>query len=579
MSVLSTLGRLLVGDIPASDVQTRVAAEVFPSWEQQLTAFHNRRAPAWGPASVDDALTVPAIFRAVTLISNTVGMLNLETYRNKVLITDPLEVPRITIRPNPRSRPRDFWRDTAFYLATRGEAWWYIAKRDVDGNPISLFPVPPWEIVVEKDPRNRLEPTIRWADRLMDNDDLRQITYLPDRDGLRGVGPLQMCGAAVSISVEAQTWAANFFAGSVPSIVGSTEMDMSPAEAAILDDQWAAKASNLPRWLPLGIKVEDFSVDMSKAQAVEQRRFNDGQAAVMFGIPGSLLEYSMPGSSLTYQNVEGEYTKLVRTCLQPNYLEPIEQEMSDLLTRTHTSRFNTNEVTRADLKSRSEVYKNLIDAGVAPEVAAQIVGFETLDPDAINIAPVPASPPGAEITTLPPDIRSSHTSVSVRCQQCNKLLAEFASPPYRMTCSRCKAVTASNGHVQEHPMLEMMRAAVGREQPNNITVNPPSIHFETGAFRIAATDLSPMAELAGSITELAARPAPVNEITVQPADVHIDEGAVRVEFTPSPVTVEAPHITVEPPVVNVNVPEQRPMRKQIGRDPEGNILSITEEPA
>jgi HK97 family phage portal protein len=561
MSVLSTLGRLLVGDIPASDVQTRSAAEVFPSWEQQLAAFHNRRAPAWGPASVDDALTVPAIFRAVTLISNTVGMLNLETYRNKVLITDPLEVPRITIRPNPRSRPRDFWRDTAFYLATRGEAWWYIAKRDVDGNPISLFPVPPWEIVVEKDPRNRLEPTIRWADRLMDNDDLRQITYLPDRDGLRGVGPLQMCGAAVSISVEAQTWAANFFAGSVPSIVGSTEMDMSPAEAAILDDQWAAKASNLPRWLPLGIKVEDFSVDMSKAQAVEQRRFNDGQAAVMFGIPGSLLEYSMPGSSLTYQNVEGEYTKLVRTCLQPNYLEPIEQEMSDLLTRTHTSRFNTNEVTRADLKSRSGVYKDLVEAGVAGPVAAQIVGFETLDPDAINIAPVPASPPGAEITTLPPDIRSSHTSVSVRCQQCNKLLAEFASPPYRMTCSRCKAVTASNGHVQEHPMLDVMRAAVSREQPNNITVNPPAIHFEAGAFRVEATDLSPMTALASSITELAARPLP--DITVQPAEVHIDEGAVRVELNPSPVVL----------------PEPRPMTKRIERDAEGNIATITEEPA
>jgi hypothetical protein len=84
-----------------------------------------------------------------------------------------------------------------------------------------------------------------------------------------------------------------------------------------------------------------------------------------------------------------------------------------------------------------------------------------------------------------------------------------------MTCSRCKAVTASNGHVQDHPMLDVMRAAVGREQPNNITVNPPSIHFETGAFRIAATDLSPMAELAGSITELAARPAPVNEIRLR----------------------------------------------------------------
>lgn len=445
---LKDFGRMLRG-LPSENVQTRAAAEVFPSWEQQLAAFHRLPQP-WAPASVDEALSVPSIFRAVTLISNTVGMLNLETYRNKLLLTDPLDVPRITIRPNPRTRPRVFWRDTAFYLSTRGEAWWWIARRDVDGNPISLFPVPPWEITVEQNPSNRLEPTIRWADRLMRNEDMRQITYMPDHSGLRGVGPLQMCGAAVSVAVEAQSWAANFFSGSVPSIIGQTDMDLSPEDAERLDAQWAEKASNLPRWLGLGVKVEDFSLDAAKAQMVESRRFNDGQAAVMFGIPGSLLEYSMPGSSLTYQNVEGEYTKLVRTCLQPNYLEPIEQEMSDLLTRTHTSRFNTNEVTRADLKTRASVYKDLVGAGVAPEVAAQIVGFETLDPDAINVSPVPSSPPQADVDRLPPDIRSSHTSSEVRCdgmttkrrhgvpriERCNKLLSDSGS--FIGPCPRCK---------------------------------------------------------------------------------------------------------------------------------------------
>jgi HK97 family phage portal protein len=454
MSLLSTLGKMLVGDLPPAEIQTR--AGEYPSWEQQIAAFHRLPQP-WAPASVDEALSVPAIFRAVTLIANTVGMLNLETYRNKVLLTDPLDVPRITIRPNPRSRPRVFWRDTAFYLATRGEAWWWTARRDIDGNSISLFPVPPWEITVEANPSNRLEPRIRWADRLMRNEDMRQITYMPDHSGLRGVGPLQMCGAAVSVSVEAQHWAANFFSGSVPSIIGQTEEDLSPEEAQLLDEQWAEKPSNLPRWVGKGMKLDDFGLDAAKAQMTETRRFNDGQAAVMFGIPGSLLEYSMPGSSLTYQNVEGEYTKFVRTCLQPNYLEPIEQEMSDLLTRTHIARFNTNEVQRADIKTRSEVFKNLTEAGVAPEVAAQIVGFETLDPDAINIAPVPASPPQADVDRLPPDIRSARSSAEVRCdgmatkrrhgvsriERCNKLLSTTGM--FNGSCPRCKKQHAAEG--------------------------------------------------------------------------------------------------------------------------------------
>lgn len=447
---LADYWRMLRGET----VEVEARAGAYPSWEEQVAAFHHLPQP-WAMASPDEALSVPAIFRAVTLIANTVGMLNLETYRNRRLLTDPLEVPRITVRPNPRTQPRVFFRDTAYYLATRGEAWWWIARRDVDGNPISLFPVPPWEITVEANSRNRLEPTIKWADKVMPNADMRHITYMPDRTGLRGVGPLQMCGAAVSVAVEAQNWAANFFSGSVPSIIGQTDMELSKDDADRLDEQWSEKPSNLPRWLGLGIKVEDFSLDASKAQMVETRRFNDGQAAVMFGIPGSLLEYSMPGSSLTYQNVEGEYTKLVRTCLQPNYLEPIEQEMSDLLTRTHTTRFNVNEVQRADLKTRSEVFKNLTDAGVAPEVSAQIVGFETLDPDAINVAPVPASPPQADVDRLPPDVRTARASGDVRCdgmttkrrhginriERCNRLLSTEGA--FAGQCPRCKKVYAA----------------------------------------------------------------------------------------------------------------------------------------
>jgi HK97 family phage portal protein len=444
MSFLDALGDFLFG--ASTDVQTR--AGEFPSWEQQLAAFHKLPRP-WATASPDEALTVPAIFRAVTLIANTIGMLNLETFRNRILLTDPLDIPRITIRPNPFTTPRVFYRDTGFYVASRGEAWWWVARRDSDGLAQSLFPVPPWEITVEHNPRNRLKPFIRWRDKLMPNEDMRHITYMPDREGLRGVGPLQMCGAAISVSVEAQHWAANFFSGSVPSVVGETDMDLSPEDADRLDEQWAEKPSNLPRWLPLGLKIRDFGFDPSKAQLVESRRYNDGQAAVMFGIPGSLLEYAVPGSSLTYQNLEGEYTKFVRTCLQPNYLEPIEQEMSDLLVRSQAARFNANEVQRADLKTRSEVYKNLTEASVRPEVAAQIVGFETLDPAPINVAPVPFAPPQAIPDRVPPDVRSAAESSEVRCDgmdtkrshgisriaRCNRLLSRTGS--YVGSCPRC----------------------------------------------------------------------------------------------------------------------------------------------
>src|SRR5688500_8150717 len=108
MGFLSELGRMLIGE--PTEVQAR---SDFPSWETQIAAFHRLPQP-WSIASPDEALTVPAIFRAVTLIANTVGMLNLEVYRNRVLLSD--DIPKVATRPNPFSTPREFFRNTAFYM-------------------------------------------------------------------------------------------------------------------------------------------------------------------------------------------------------------------------------------------------------------------------------------------------------------------------------------------------------------------------------------------------------------------------------------------------------------------------------
>ena len=48
---------------------------------------------------------------------------------------------------------------------------------------------------------------------------------------------------------------------------------------------------------------------------LDARAHQDGEAARMFGIPGTLLEYNAPGSSLTYQNISEVFTLFVKSCL------------------------------------------------------------------------------------------------------------------------------------------------------------------------------------------------------------------------------------------------------------------------
>jgi HK97 family phage portal protein len=420
------------------DFQTRSVD--FPSFEQQMAAIWARQKQPrpWRSSSINEALGVPAIFSAVSLISNTVGTLSLEGFQLGQLLTDRAQIPRLIVRPNPFSTPRDFFRDTAFYLATRGEAWWWIAARDVDDAPMSLYPVPPWEITVAQNDRNRLRPVITWLNREMRNEDMRHITYLPSHDGLRGVGPLQMCGAAASVTVEAQEWAANFFAGSTPSIIGETDMDLSPEDMTKLDDQWNEKPSNLPRWVDNGLKVKDFTLDPSKAQLTESRQHQVGEVARMFSMPGALIEYQMSGSSLTYQNQSDIWNDFQRRCLSPHYLEPIEQEISDLLTRATVARFNTNQLLRADVKTRFEVYESgVVKSGVLTVEEAR--KMEGLDPGAVDFAPVPLSPPQAVPNVLPFQQRSLKDA---HCPKCGKLVGRHDGA-FETKCQRCGTLVAA----------------------------------------------------------------------------------------------------------------------------------------
>ena len=457
---------------------------------------------AWRAASIREALGVPAIFRAVTLISGAVGSLGVEAYRKGVLLSDD-DTPRLIQRPDPFRIPRDFYRDTAFDFATRGEFWWWIAKRDADGNALSLIRVPPWEITVEANNFDRLRPKILWLGREIPRDDIRQGTFQLDDSGLRGVGPLQRCGAAVSVAVESQEWAANFFAedGGYPSLVIKTVDELGQDENGVneadtLRDQWMSKPHNTPRIIDSGIEsVEEFGANVQSGQMLAAREFNKGDAANIFGIPGELLEYGRPGSSLVYQNVAEIFTRFVKTPLAPDYLEPIEQHMSDLLPRSTVARFNVKGFMRADAKTRWEVYQ-IAAAVLGQEEAATLAREqEGLAPGDVEFAPVPFAPPQAVPDLLPinRDLRVASQDGAIhdwRCSECGRKLAESAGPGTTVRC-RCKAVNTV-------PLLEVRTAEAPQREPIIITPSAPTITVHPAAAPNVSTS-SPVTFAPGSI--------------------------------------------------------------------------------
>jgi len=452
MSVASFLRDMFAPGIPDAP-ETRSGDSI-----ADLVARLGYSARPWRPASAREALGVPAIFRAVSLIAGVTGALSLDVYRRGVKI-DAEDRPRIVVRPDPLAKPRTFFRNTGWNLATLGESWWWVSKRNPSTlEALSLLNLDPKEVFVEENERDPRFPDVTWRNlttkrptpvnmKAASVDDFRHLTFMQLPGELRGVGPLQLCGAAISVAVESQEFAANFYGegGYASTIIkasgtlGVTEDADGQTEADRLRAAWVSGANNVPKVIDQGIEsVEEHEPDVARVQALLARDYSNGEAARMFGMPGSLLDYSTPGSSLTYQSIEGEFMKWVRAGLWPYFLEEIEQEMSDLLTRSSVARFNIDALERADIKTRYEVYSLGITAGVlTPELAQEKEGIVAGD---VENAPIPFAAPQAIPTSI-----AARSAEQVRCdgtrilkgimRPCGKLLAEAG--PFVGTCSRC----------------------------------------------------------------------------------------------------------------------------------------------
>jgi HK97 family phage portal protein len=489
-----------------------------PDMDTQLASLRQWQGSArpWRAPSITEALGVPAIQRAVTLIANVAGSLSVQGYQSGALMT---EAPRLIQRPDPYSTPQEFYRDSTYNIATRGECVWWIASVNSFEQPTALIVVPLAELRVEQNDRNRLFPTYTWGTVKSTrystaNREGRfvHITYLKEPGALRGVGPLQLAGAATSVSVEAQEFAANYYAtGGYPSMLISSELELTDAEALALKTAWTTSPSNMPKVISgEGLEAKEFATNVQGAQMLEAREHQNGDAARMFGIPGSLVEYGAPGSSLTYQNLAEVWNQFVKGCLAPNYLEPMEQALTDLLPRAQTARFYVEGLLRADIKTRYEVYGMGITSGVlAVEQAQQM---ENLIPGSVEVAPVPYTAPSAIPASLPVQralgptrcdgLMTKRRSGVPRVERCNRLLAEYGT--FTGMCPRCKKVYEAPAPAPSAEVLQMR-------------------------------------DMVAAITALAERTIPAPVVNLGQPDVHVTiaEGAVQVDVHEAPPPPEA----------------------------------------
>lgn len=247
----------------------------------------------------------------------------------------------------------------------------------------------------------------------------------------------------------------------------------------------------------------------------------------------------------------------------------------------------------------AQTIRTLVDGGYRPDTVVGAVKARNWNLlDHTGMFSVQLQPPGTkapEVTKPVVPQLTAGRSEEVRCGTCDRLLAESATPPYRIVCSRCKNVTETDG--VQRGEFDGLIAALSRER--TVTVTSPEVRPE---IHVAAPDMRAVELLVTAVRSLMEREqaAPIVNIAglsvappivnIAPAEVHLpapiihveplSEETIRALTTPQPLVAPVVNV-ITPPELNVHIlsePRSRKRTKVTKRNNVGQVdETVTEE--
>jgi HK97 family phage portal protein len=325
----------------------------------------------------DSALTLSAVYRAVTLLSGTIAALPWHVYRRQpngainVDYTHPLY--RVL-----HDAPYHLYTSYKFREMMMGHIlladgnFYGIINRDPLTNQTA-------SIKAIINPKN-VRPVLATDDQLWyfvngyaEPFPMRDIFHVSafGFDGIKGRTPISVAREAFGMGLTLQEFGQRFFAnGSHLGGVIEHPQRMQPQEYERFRDSWERAYSSVMKTGKTGIleggaKFNRIGIAPEEAQFLQSRKFSIDEVARIFGLPPHMLA-QMDGA--TFSNIEHQAIELVQyTLLQ--ICKNIESESNRKLVKTNEqgyiySQFNLDGLLRGDSASRAAYLSTLVNAGI-----------------------------------------------------------------------------------------------------------------------------------------------------------------------------------------------------------------------
>lgn len=281
------------------------------------------------------ALSISAVWRAVSLISQTVASLPARSVRHNSDGTRE-RVPSWVDNPGGLGGPTpfEFWETVMVHLLLHGNAY-LLHIRNGAGGLAGLLPVHPLAVSVERAPgslRKTYTVTLdRGESRTYTDVDLLHIPAM-STDGVRGLGPIQVARNSLGIALAADRAAGRMFSqGAFLSGMVTPEEDVTEEEAKEIKASLDAKVAG---WDNAGdiavinrkLKFTPWTMSNEDAQFMASRQFQVEEIARWFGVPPYELMQTEKQTSWG-TGIEAQQRGLARQVIGP-WVKRLEERVS-----------------------------------------------------------------------------------------------------------------------------------------------------------------------------------------------------------------------------------------------------------
>jgi HK97 family phage portal protein len=373
-------------------VSSGVAAEVRASLENPSTplsaVFAEPKTTTGISVTEERALSIGAVFSCVKVISETFGLMDLEIQKKKGKFNehDPSHPLNLLIRdPSPYFNRYQWMQAVITHILLWGNAYNKIVRNRY-GDPVEIKILQPYDVTPKLSERGRLfyEYAQGNTTEIIRPENILHFKNLTT-DGLLGLSIVSIQRESLANSIAKVQHEGAFYANGAkasgilmtPGNLGGKERDN--LQTSFEKANSGAKNRFKTIVLEEGVKYQQLTIPQNDAQFLESKNYDRSEIAGWFRVPPYKIGYM---DNANYSNVEAQERSFARDAIVPHAVN-IQQEFDRKLffedeRGVQRTQFNTDDITKGDMKTRYEAHNTGIQAGfLTPKEVRDAEGWPT----------------------------------------------------------------------------------------------------------------------------------------------------------------------------------------------------------